>query len=221
MQQVCVLPIGSDGNMVVKSRLPTCILPEYWKRHQLTRRDIDIIVSYIPTKIIWMCAVAHGITCPWFTLRSSSAPTLDVTLSGKAIAIEMLIEHSGIPMYNINQLDIDSLESFEHVPPIPKHKISGKDYELVTSGIASQLIPRVLLQPGETVGTIPLIYQYKGLDWIPVGIEGDALCCNAIIKESLYVYKEGPRRGVTHDPKIGIYKSIIYCLTDELLLLYT
>jgi hypothetical protein len=222
MMQTRSLPVGSHGgSMHIKSRVPTCVQPEYWRRHNLSRKDIDIIISYVPTKVIWMSAMMYGICCPWFTLRSSSASMMDVTLSGKALAIDLLLEKAHLKPSEHNKLDVDSIESFEHIPPIPKSIISLEDFGLISSGVVSQLLPRLLLQPSEVIGIIPLVYRYKDMDVVPVGIEGDSICCNVVVLESLYTYVEQHRRGFTHCPKVGQYKGHVYCLTDELLLLCT
>jgi hypothetical protein len=222
MLQTCTLPMGVNGSSIhIKSRVPTCVLPDYWRRHNLSRKDIDIIISYVPTKVIWMSAMMYGICCPWFALRSSSASMMDVTLSGKATAVDLLLEKAHLQPSENNKLDVDSIESFEHIPPIPKSTISLADFSLISSGVVSHLLPRSLLLSNEPIGTIPLVYRYKDLDVIPVGIEGDSICCNVIVRESLYMYVEGPGRGYTHDPKVGLYNGDVYCLTDELLLLCT
>lgn len=214
-----ILPTGSV-EMVVRARLPTCIQADYWRRHELSRNDIDTIASYIPTKLMWISAMVHGIHCPWFSLRSSSSSPIDVTYSGKAIAIDAILDKVNIRPSDTDKLDVNSLESFEHIPPIPRYSINSADFLHISSGITSGLVPRSLLVPSECIGSIPLTYNIKGKTWVPVGIEGDAVCCNSIVNEECYVYKDGPK-GVTHDPKVGIYKSAVYCLTDELILLST
>jgi hypothetical protein len=213
--------------MYVRSRVPTCICPEYWRRHSLSRQDIDTIIAYIPTKVVWMAALRYGICCPWYTLRSSAASTTDITLSGKSIAVDLILEKVQLKPPNQNKLDVDSIESFEHIPPIPKSRIDPTDFALISSGVVSQLLPRSLLHPNEPIGTIPLVYRYKDLEVIPVGLEGDSICCNVVVRESQYTYKgeegswESSGRGYTHDPKVGQYDGTIYCLTDELILLCT
>jgi hypothetical protein len=220
MVQTCTVPIGVNGSsMCIRSRIPTCVLPDYWRRHNLSRKDIDTILSYVPTKVIWMSAMTYGIHCPWFTLRSSSASTLDVTLSGKAVAIDLILERTQIQPSLQSKLDIDSIESFEHIPPIPKSTISRADFVHISSGVVSHLLPRILLVPNEPIGTVPFIYIYNGMEVIPVGIEGDSICCNAVIRESLYTYQHESGRGYTHDPKVCRYNDVVYCLTDELILL--
>jgi hypothetical protein len=220
MFQTCTIPVGtSGGSMCIRSRLPVCVRPEYWKRHSLSRKDIDTIISYVPTKVVWMSAMTSGICCPWFTLRSSSASTLDVTLSGKAIAIDLLLNKAQIIPSIQSKLDVDSIESFEHIPPIPRSKISPQDFGYISSGVVSQLLPKSLLFADEPIGTVPFIYNYRGMRVIPVGIEGDSICCNVVVEESLYVYKDDRGRGYTHDPKVCQCDSIVYCLTDELILL--
>jgi hypothetical protein len=145
---------------------------------------------------------------------------MDITLSGKSVAVDLLIERTGISLtLNTDKLDVDSVESFEHIPPIPKHNIDRADFSLISSGITSQLLPRRLLPFPDAIGIIPVIYRFNELDWVPVGIEGDSICCNAIQKEALYNYKVDA--GYTHDPMIGKYGNEIYCLTDELILLTT
>ena len=146
---------------------------------------------------------------------------MDVTLSGKAIAVDMLLEKTNIKPSDQNKLDVESIESFEHIPPIPKSTINALDFALISSGVVSQLLPRILLLPSEGIATIPMIYRYQDMDMVPVGIEGNSICCNVVIKESLYTYMEGTGRGYTHDPKVGQYQGDVYCLTDELVLLCT
>ena len=222
MLHIRTVPIGSNGStMCIRSRVPTCVCPDYWRRHNLSRKDINTIIAYVPTKVIWMSALLYGISCPWYALRSSSASMMDVTLSGKAIAVDLLLERANIKPSDRNKLDVDSIESFEHIPPIPKSTINAFDFALISSGVVSQLLPRILLLPLEAIGTIPIIYRYKDLDVVPVGIEGDSICCNVVVKESLYSYMEGTSRGYTHDPKVGQFKGEVYCLTDELVLLCT
>jgi hypothetical protein len=123
------------------------------------------------------------------------------------------------PSNNSHKLDTESIESFEHIPPIPKYQINKHDFALISCGIVGQLLPRRLMSSSEHIGLIPLTYQYNQLEWVPVGIEGGAICCNAIQKESLYTYQTGG--GYTHEPMIGSYQNEIYCLTDELILLTT
>lgn len=217
--QNCTIALGSNGSsMHIRSRVPTCVGPDYWRRHNLSRKDIDTIISYVPTKVVWMAAMANGICCPWYSLRSSSSSTLDVTLSGKAVAVDLLLSKASFFPSGTNRLDVESIESFEHIPPIPKSLISAADFLHISSGVVSQLLPRALLLPNEPIGTIPFLYRYSGMDVIPVGIEGDSICCNVVIPESLYAYKEDGGHGYTHDPKVCRYQGIVYCLTDELVL---
>lgn len=206
--------IGDNGGTIhITSRIPTCICPEYWRRHQLTQADIMKIVSYVPTNVVWMAAMTCQVNCPWFVLRSSSSSTYDITLMGKSLAVDVLF--TTVPPELVSKLDTDSIESFEHIPPIPKSMISAADFHHVSSGIVSHLLPRALALPGESIGNIPLLYRYLDLDWVPVSLEGGAVCCNAVIPEALYTYMH---RGITHDPKVGLYKDVPYCLTDELIL---
>jgi len=196
------------------------VLPEYWRRHDLSRKDIDTIISYIPTKVIWMSALMYGIYCPWYTLRSSAASVLDVTLSGKAVAVDLLLEKAGVRPSDRNKLDVESIESFEHIPPIPKSTISPEDFRFISSGVVCQLLPRNLLLPGESIGVVPLVYMYNGMCVVPVGIEGDSICCNVIVPESTYTkHRDTQRQSFTHAPKVCSYEDVIYCLTDELILL--
>lgn len=143
-------------------------------------------------------------------------------MSGKSLAIDLLIGQTNLQLSTQSKLDVDSIESFEHIPPIPKSTISAVDFNLIASGVVSQLIPRTLLLPNESVGIIPLVYRYKGMNVIPVGIEGEAICCNAIVPESMYSNNyDHCGQGYTHAPKVGQYRGEVYCLTDELLLLCT
>lgn len=222
MVQICTSAVGAvlGGTLCIKSDLPTCVLPEYWRRHNLSRKDIDTIISYVPTKVVWMSALLYGIYCPWYTLRSSSASTLDITLSGKAVAVDLMLEKAQVRPSEQNKLDVDSIESFEHIPPIPRSTINREDFTYISSGVVCQLLPRTLLLPAEPIGVIPLVYLYNGMYVVPVGIEGDSICCNVIVPESEYNRHRGNKRhGFTHDPKVCSYKDIIYCLTDELILL--
>ena len=208
--------IGDNGGTIrITSRIPTCICPEYWQRHQLILSDVMQIVSYVPTNVVWMSAMICQLHCPWFVLRSSSSSTYDITLMGKSIAVEGIIRSRKRLLSTVSKLDTDSIESFDHVPPIPRSVISASDIQYVSSGITSQLMPRALTLPTESIGNIPLLYRYLDLDWVPVGLEGGAVCCNAVIPESLHTYMH---RGITHDPKVGLYKGVPYCLTDELIL---
>jgi hypothetical protein len=216
--QITNRTLGPNATMTIQSRMPTCVLPDYWARHGLSRKDIDTIVAYIPTKVIWMCAIMYGVPCPWFTLRCSSASVMDITLSGKSLAIDLLVKQAGLtPHQNCHKLDVDSVESFEHIPPIPRHTITREDFTFISRGITSQLLPRRLLTTPDSIGVLPVLYHFNNADWVPVGIEGDAICCNAIQTESSYTYQVGG--GYTHEPMIGNYRGVIYCLTDELILL--
>jgi hypothetical protein len=209
--------INPSMNIVIKGHLPTCILPDYWTRHRLSRRDVDTIVAYIPTKIVWMCAILFGISCPWYTLRSSSSSTMGITMSSKAVAIDMILEKTGLRLEDIDRLDTESVESFDHIPPIPKYLLSRPEYDSISCGITNDLLPRSLSLPSEPLGIIPIIFPYMGLNWIPVGIEGDSICCNAVRREDEHIQTES-RPGITHDPKVGIWNEIVYFLTDELVL---
>ena len=204
----------------VYGRLPTCILPSYWKRHNLTRKDIDTIISYVPTNILWKCAILYGITPPWYSLRSSSSSSVTVSLSGKAIAVEMLLDHTNvIPSTDAPVLDTDSVDSLEHVPPIPKYYVSKQIYDMLHNNICSQLLPESLILPGDSIGTISYLYTFLNRDWVPVSIEGESICCNAVIKKSNYNVYAKFVSGYTHLSKIGTFKDELYILTDELILI--
>jgi hypothetical protein len=214
----------NDTMMIeVNGHIPTCILPDYWTRHHLSRKDVDTIVAYIPTKIIWLCAMIYGITVPWYSLRSSSSTTMGITMSSKAVALDLILDKVGIKLDSQNRLDTESLESLDHIPPIPKYMISKTDYSLISSGITNDLLPTSLLLPSDSVGIIPIIYSYLNLEWVPVGIEGDSICCNAVVPYKVIQNDMTSefRRGLTHDPKVGIYNENLYSLTDELILFST
>jgi len=211
-------PLGSQGQIQIQSRLPTCILPDYWIRHRLSRRDIDTIISYIPTKLVWMSAMLCGLPCPWYSLRSSASSPWDITLSGKSQAVDLMLQRLGHQPSLVHKLDVDSIESFEHIPPIPKCPISQGVFDHLSSGLACQLLPRMLLGPLEPVGSIPLLYEHVGRAWVPVGLEGDAICCNAVVLETDFVYPNSQHNGYTHAPMVGRYEGVVYCLTDELVL---
>ena len=205
--------------MRVRGRIPTCIIPSYWARHSLTREDIDTIISYVPTSVLWKCAILHGITPSWYSLRSSSSSSTAISLSGKAIAVDSLLEHLHIsPSTGPNRLDTESIDSLEHIPPIPKYHVEKDIYQKLYSNISSQLLPASLMIPGDIIGTIPFIYSFMDQLWVPVGIEGELICCNVVIKESEYKTCDIFNYGYTHLPKIGKYENDIYCLTDELIL---
>jgi hypothetical protein len=210
--------LGTQGQLTLRCRLPTCILPGYWQRHALSRKDIDTIVSYIPTRLLWMSAVLSGASCPWYSLRSSSASPMEVTLSGKAVAVDLILGAARVAPSLVHKLDVDSVESFEHVPPLPRYRIPEAEVAYISRGISSQLVPRVLLGAAEPVGSIPLIYPHLGQSWVPIGIEGASICCNAVVLEQDYVHMAGPQRGFTHAPQVGIHNGQAYCLTDELVL---
>lgn len=206
--------------MNVYGRLPTCILPSYWSRHSLSRKDIDTIISYVPTSLLWKCAILYGITPPWYSLRSSSSSSMTVSLSGKAIAVDMLLHHTKIfPPTNESILDVDSVESLEHVPPIPRYYVTRDIYHSLHNNICSQLVPEKLLLSGDTIGTISFLYTFLDRQWVPVSIEGASICCNAVIKKSEYKTYENFTCGYTHLSKIGKFENDLYLLTDELILI--
>ena len=210
-------PIGSSGGTIqITHRMPTCISAEYWRRHDLSAKDIEKIVSYIPTNMIWIVAMSHGIHCPWFVLRSSFATMHGVTMSGKSSAVDAILVATGCPASSVSRLEVDSIESFEHVPPLPRATIPPDDHQQILGGITISMVPRALIRPDESPGIIPLLYPYKGQLWVPVGIEGPAVCCNAVVAEASYRYRENG--GTTHLPKMGIFRETPYCLTDELVL---
>jgi hypothetical protein len=205
--------------MSVYARLPTCILPCYWARHSLTREDIDTIVAYVPTSLLWKCAILYGISPPWYSLRSSSASSVTVSISGKAIAVDMILAQMDIsPTSGVRILDTESVDSLEHIPPIPKHRVSKEVYAMLHDNICGQLLPLTLLIPGDPVGCISYIYTFLGKKWVAVGIEGDSICINAIVNENEYETYAKFHYGYTHQSQIGKYKEDIYYLTDELVL---
>jgi hypothetical protein len=212
------MKLGLHGSIInIRSNLPTCVLPSYWKRHSLSRRDIDAILAYVPTKVIWMSALLCGIPCPWFSLRSSAASKLEVTFSGKSLAVDLLLKQSGMTPSTDHKLDLCSIESLEHIPPIPKDRIGEFDFLRLSTGIISHLLPRSLLSLNEPITEVPILYEYKGGLLLPVGLEGDSICCNVVIPEDIYCkYRLGT--GITHQPQVCIYQDIVYCLTDELVL---
>lgn len=215
--QINTIPIGEHGRMKITSYIPTVVLPSYWIRHQLSRNDIDNIMAYIPTRLVWASAVISGIQCPWFTLRASSATSMGITLAGKAFAVDLLLEEYKIIPSTINKLDLDSVESFDHVPPIPKYVIDRSTFETISRCIVSHLMPRSLLTGDEQIGEIPFLYDFLKIQWVPTGIEGNSICCNRVTIESDFVYNR--MGGFTHEPKLGIYNGATYCLTDEVILL--
>jgi hypothetical protein len=66
-----------------------------------------------------------------------------------------------------------------------------------------------------------MLFEYNNMQWVPVGIEGEAVCCCAVIKEdeSNIVNKEF-NVGYTHTSAIGTYRGGVFCLTDEYILLH-
>ena len=211
------IPLGtSGGNLHVCTHLPTCIHPEYWRRHALSRKDIDTIVAYLPTRMLWLVALGHGILCPWFTLRTSSSTALEVTMSGKSVAIDTMINKLGLALSSTNRLDVDSVESLEHIPPVPRSVIPEADFLRLTSHLTVTLLPRCLLNDTDPIPSIPYIWTYKDMQVVAIGLEGDVVCCNVVIPESDLI--SPLRGGYTHAAAIGIYEGRVYCLTDEVLL---
>jgi len=210
--------VYTHGSMTVQTRVPTCLLPDYWRRHQLSRKDIDIIASYVPTKVLWMYAMHYDVQCPWYSLRSSASTTPSITLTGKSTVIDIILTHENLtPQNNVNKLDTTSVESFEHIPPIPKYVVTTDEFNDICMGIVSHLMPRCLMEPGDVIDIIPRIHHLNGMVLVPTGIEGTSVCCTVIVRESDYVYKMDG--GPTHAPKVGLYQGVVYCLTDELVLL--
>jgi hypothetical protein len=142
---------------------------------------------------------------------------MGITMSSKAIALDLILEKQGIKLNDQDRLDTDSIESFDHIPPIPKYIINREDYDVIASGITTDLLPRRLIGPNEPIGIIPIMYPYMNSNWIPVGIEGGSICCNAVLPETTLKLSTD-RTGLTHAPKIGNYRNVIYYLTDELIL---
>lgn len=204
------------GMLHLRAHFPTVIQPSYWTRHRLSRNDVNNIISFIPTKLVWLCALFWGIHIPWFSLRSSAASMLEVTLTGKAAAVDMILEHSDTRLDTIDRLDMTSVESYDHIPPLPLHRIPVKDFEMLKRHLSTELWPESLLVPGEEHGRIHILYDALGIQWTPVRIEGQNICCNAVVKKS--EYKRLSYGSLTHEPKMGIYKNIQFCLTDELAL---
>lgn len=206
-----------DATIRVSGTIPTCITVNYWKRHDLSKHDIECILSYIPTKMVWVSAILHGLSSPWFVFRSSSSSRFTITMVGKMIAVDQLLSYTHLKLSRRNQLDTVSVDSFEHIPPIPTHSISAQDYEYIYKGVVSHLLPRRLMVPGEVPGSIPLLYTYKDVQWVPVGIEGSSICCNAVCTEKHYKTHYN-HAAITHEPMVGEYKKVVYVLTDELIL---
>jgi hypothetical protein len=142
---------------------------------------------------------------------------MGITMSSKAIALDMILDKTGIKLDTTDRLDTESVESFDHIPPIPKYFINKTDYDVIASGLTNDLLPRSLTSSTDSVGIIPIMYPYLGTQWVPVGIEGRSICCNAAIPETIQNNFEF-RTGYTHDPKVGSHGGTIYCLTDELIL---
>ena len=217
MYRTHTIPLGTGGAILqIQTYIPTCVTPEYWQRHTLSRHDIETIVSYVPTLFLWLVALTHGLHCPWYSLRTSAASTLDVTMSGKATAIELLLTTLGIQPSSTNRLDLHSVESFEHVPPVPRHTIPTADFLRLTHNLVGPLLPRCLLLDTDLIPQIPFIWSYRGLPLVAVGLEGDVVCCHVVVPEANYVYNP---QGYTHAPLVGLFEGVVYCLTDEVLLL--
>ena len=222
MRSTKIMVLGSRGHLCLHTDLPTCILPAYWIRHHLSRQDIDIITNYIPTKLLWLCALGQGILCPWFMFRTSSSSQTDITMSGKSTAIDLILKHTGYVPPETNQLDVSSLESLDHIPPIPRISVGLDTINLLSTHISGILYPRSLLDPADDqIPEVSCMYRVHGLDVIPLGLEGTAIHCVAVVKESEYLSTlvQCSSRSYTHDPRVCLYKSQVYCLTDESVLL--
>jgi hypothetical protein len=213
------IDIGDGMQMTITLYVPTCILPEYWHRHGLSRKDIDHIVSYIPTKMLWICALAFNIRCPWYSLRVSASSIFAVTMSSKAVAVDLLLSHTQIKVSDVDTLETQSPDSFDHIPPIPMHSIDDGSFATISSGIMDDLLPAVLMDEDNVIPILPIMYQFMNRYWVPIGIEGDRICCNAVMLHTEYMKNtSNVRMGITHAPRLGMYNSTLYCLTDECVL---
>ena len=154
--------------------------------------------------------------------RTSSSSQTDITMSGKSTAIDLILTHSGYVPPETNQLDVSSIESLDHIPPIPRIPVGLDTINLLSTHISGILYPRSLLDPADDqIPEVFYIYQVHGLDVIPLGLEGTAIHCVAVIKESEYLSAllHCSPRSYTHDPRVCLYEGHVYCLTDESVLL--
>lgn len=219
---LCFRRQSSDVEFCIESRLPICLHPSYWQRHSLSFMDIETIMQYIPTKLMWLMAMTLGYTCRWNDIHPGSASSYDVTTGVKTDAMQHILRLSQYQDTGTNILYTPSINMYEHTPPIPLHKVSDTVFAYVSTKLVDDYRPLALYDIDNVIPSIVYLLEWGGLQWAPIRFEGDYILCTRVQpadESESFTYWSVP--GYTHAPMVGLYNSVHYYLSDESMLITT
>jgi hypothetical protein len=151
-----------------------------------------------------------GMDLPWYAIKPTASNSYDIALTSKSMAIK----HVSTPFVNtgIKVLDLERSKVSGHSPPLPLHTVSTELFKWAQTKVASHLLPKSLLQPGEEIGIIPATFVLLDQTWMISSLDGDVLTCNAC---NVYEQSDTDKLSLAHVPKVGILNGVIYYLTEE------
>jgi len=147
--------------------LPTSLLPTYWKRHNLSKQDLNSQQNYSEASTIWLLSLLYGVDSSSSSLKPSFSTATGVLVSSKAIAIRKLIRKLKIK-FNSTSMISSGVASLVHIPGIPHNFVTGEKFEKI-----SGLITPVLNIFEENV--ITGLIDYLDILWLPRSFENDSI----------------------------------------------
>lgn len=194
--------------------LPTCILPEYWRRHKLSPDDVRLILTHIPTNVVWILAIMLGFTCPMHVLKISMSSMFDIVVTGKSPIVEDIIRLHVDFQNVINRIPRHRGDT--HVPPLPEYIIDQQMFADMLRHITNHLLPEKLVPSGDTIGHISKYFNINDIQYVPIAIEGDVICCQSMIPYDTYTNPIISSHASS--PVIGRYNNQKYVLVDEFII---
>lgn len=202
------------SHVTVKLRLtlPSCLMPSYFQRHKLCKKDVETILGTLPPRDVWLLGIAIGAanlapSC----FRTAYSSLSDILITSK-VTVRRNILNKFDHLFQINRDSVldDSAMSRRHDPALPKHFISQSDFTFLSHDIFPNLnIFQVI--------DVNRLFCYQGKTWIAISFEGDSIFALCTIDEDTYKISRREKYGGlrTKMPTIRVQGQIFKILCDD------
>ena len=191
--------------------IPSCVDPEYWRRHQLSLLDIQSIIEHIPSWYVWCISVVYNRFCTWSTVQIAYSTPHRLIVNNKSMALQNILKQMKYVPRATHRIDPMSHTVFNHLPPIPKYYVPHETFGRLVHNIVPNLAP-VCFQA--VPGTIPYCESFMGRLWVPVHMNGDKICLHALNTPNNTV---NTSVAIVHQPLVGMYQNALVSLSDEVI----
>ena len=199
--------IHGPMSISIHMTLPPFLTSTYVTRHKLSPVDIRYLIDVLSTQIVWLSAVVLGIDMPISAIHMSKANHRDVYITNKNIVVAKLVNK--LQSHTAVENKIDSINTYGHVPSLPRHVISDTEYIFLHS----------IISPCTSIynNHVPSMYIWGGKQWIGLSMEGIYIYAVRIVSLEIYniVYRKKLPDIYAYMSTCVYIQNVPYIITEE------